>query len=91
MLDMNRGEIAATIADSPVVTKAAFALGGASFAGGWAEYMPLYISMMGGIIAGVAGVFLAKRHWSRHKLNLLQAEKTQLEIDQLKRALLDVG
>ena len=71
------------VADSPITTKATVVLGAGSVAGQWTEYMPIFLSVTGSAIAGVAGVFLIIRHWSQHKLNKAQMIKTRLEIDEL--------
>ena len=73
------------IADSPITTKAAVVLGAGSAASQWTEYLPLFFSVTGSAIAGVAGVFLIIRHWSQHKLNKIHMTKARLEIQELRR------
>ena len=78
--------IALEMADSPMTTKGIMLLGVGSFADlRWYEYMPMFFSLTGSAIAGIAGVWLFMRHRSQHKLNKLTAIKVQLEIDELMR------
>ena len=77
--------LALEIADSPLTTKATVVLGASSVAGQWTEYMPIFMSVTGSAIAGVAGVFLIIRHWSQHKLNQAHMIKTRLEIAELRK------
>lgn len=80
------GEIVQGVIDSSVTTKAVNLVGVGGMADSiWFGVLPDLMSMAGGVIAGVAGVYLIMRHNSQRKLNDLQAEKTRIEIDNLKR------
>jgi len=72
-------------ADSPLTTKGVVLLGAGSVADlTWVEYMPMFFSLTGSAIAGLAGVWLFMRHRAQYQLAKLHAIKTQLEIDELR-------
>ena len=74
-----------TVADHPLTTNSIMALGVGSFADlHWYEYMPMFFSLTGSAIAGLAGIWLFMRHRSQHKLNKLNLIKVQLEINELR-------
>ncbi len=73
------------MADSQLTTKGVFVIGGASVADQWVQYMPMFFSMTGSAIAGLAGIWLFMRHRAQYKLAKLTAIKTQLEIDEILR------
>jgi len=74
-----------SVADSPLTTKAVMVLGAGSVADlGWYEYLPMFFSLTGSAIAGLAGFWLFMRHRQQYKVAKLNEIKVRLEIDELR-------
>ena len=92
MQDLSESVLLA-VADNPITTKAVVAVGaGSIYASQMATYLPLFFSLTGSAIAGLAGFWLFMRHRAQYRLaksqdalTRMSMEKTQLEINELKR------